>query len=146
MLPVPVSFIDKNVHSYEQTCKRARNVVEAIVRKRYIISEKKWFRTVRYEVNPFGEIQHKFGNTEKVLEHMLDMGHISSIDYQLLKFYDLSYGIDQVIEKVKGRKTADDLVPVSVDELQFIYDIGNFMEDPALTKEDILSGEQLRQT
>ncbi len=142
MLPVPVSFIEKNVHSYEQTCKRARNVVDALIRKRYVISEKKWLRTVHYEVNPFGEVQHKFGNTSKVLEHMLDMGHISTIDYQLLKFYDLSYGIDEVIEKLRGRKTEDNLVPVTVDELQFIHDIGNFIEDPVLTKEEILSGEQ----
>lgn len=146
MLPVPISFIEKNVHSYQQTCKRARNVLDAIVNKRYIISEKKWLRTVHYEVNVFGEIQHKFGKTEKVLEHMLDMDHISSVDYQLLKFYDLSNGIDMVIAKLQDRKTVENLVPVSVDELQLLFDIGNFVEDPALTKEEILSGEQLRQT
>jgi hypothetical protein len=146
MLPIPISFIEKNVHSYQQTCKRARNVLDAIVRKRYVISEKKWLRTVHYEVNVFGEIQHKFGSTKDVLEHMLDMDHISPLDYQLLKFYDLSNGIDMVLEKMDKRRTVDNLVPVSLDELQLLYDIGNFAEDPALTKEELLSGEQLRQT
>lgn len=146
MLPVPISFVERNVYAYQQTCKRARNTLDAIASKRYIISEKKWLRTVHYEVNVFGEIQHKFGKTDQVLEHLLDMDHISPLDYQLLKFYDLSGGINMVIEMLEKRKTIDDMVPVSVEELQLLYDIGNFNEDPALTKEAILSGEQLRQT
>ena len=145
MLPIPVSFIDKNVYAYQQTCKRAKNVLDGIVAKRYVISEKKWLRTKHYEVNVFGEIRHKFGRTEKVLEHMLDMDHISTLDYQLLKFYDMTKMIDVVIDMLNSRRDEDNgVVAVSVDELQLIFDIGTFTEDPLLTKEDILSGEQLR--
>lgn len=143
MLAIPVSFVDKNIYAYEQTCKRARNIFEAIISKRYIISEKKFFRTVHYEVNVLGEINKKFGKTPKLLEYMLDMDHISASDYQLLKFYDLSGAIDKVIEIVKSRRKEDDTIEVTMEEMQLLYDIGTFQEDPLLTKEEILSGEQL---
>lgn len=141
MLAIPVSFVDKNIYAYEQTCKRARNTFEAIISKRYIISEKKFFRTVHYEVNVLGEINKKFGKTPKLLEYMLDMDHISASDYQLLKFYDLSGAIDKVIEIVKSRRKEDDIIEVTMEEMQLLYDIGTFQEDPLLTKEGILSGE-----
>lgn len=143
MLPIPVSFVEKNIYAYEQTCKRARNTFEAIISKRYIISEKKLFRTVHYEVNVLGEISKKFGKTPKLLEYMLDMDHISASDYQLLKFYDLSGAINKVIEIVKSRRKENDTIEVTMEEMQLLYDIGTFQEDPLLTKEEILSGEQL---
>lgn len=146
MLPIPVSFIDKNVHAYQQVCKRAKNTLDAIVSKRYIISEKKWFRTVHYEVNVFGEYKHKFGNIDNVLEYMLEQDHISPADYQLLKFYDMSSMTDQVIAQLAERRDESDVVSVSLDEVQFLFYIGTFVEDPTLTKEEILFGEQLRPT
>ena len=146
MLTIPVSFVDKNVYAYQQVCKRAKNVLDGIASKRYVISEKKWLRTVHYEVNVFGEIRHKFGKTTQVLEHMLNMDHISTVDYQLLKFYDLSHMIDTVIERIMDRKDEQEMVAVNLDELQLIFDIGTFTEDPLLTKEEILFGEQVRPT
>lgn len=146
MLSIPVSFIDKNVYAYQQVCKRAKNTLDAIVSKRYIISEKKWFRTIHYEVNVFGEYKHKFGNTDNVLEYMLEEDHISPLDYQLLKFYDMSTITDQVIAQLAERRDESDLVPVSLDEVQFLFYIGTFTEDPTLTKEEILFGEQVRPT
>lgn len=144
MLSIPAAFVEKSVYAYEQTCKRAKNVLDAIVSKRYIISEKKWLRTVHYEVNVFGEIQHKYGTTENVLERMLEMDHISTDDYQLLKFYDLSNMIDSVIEVLRSRRTDDNMIPVSIEEMTLLHDISHFLEDPVLSKEDILSGEQVR--
>lgn len=143
MLPVPVSFIEKSVYAYQQTCKRAQNVLDLLVSTHYVISEKKLFRTVHYEVNIFGEIQHKFGSTENAFEHMLNMDRVSCMDYQLLKFYDLSDAIDMVIEVIRDRGAVDDVTPISIDELQLLHDIASFSEDNTLTKEDILSGEQL---
>ena len=143
MFPVPIGFVEKNVHNYQQTCKRAKNFLDFIVGTRYTISEKKWFRTVHYEVNIFGEIKHKFGTTEHVLERMLDMDYISPSDYQLLKFYDMSIMVDEVIRRMFERKV-DNLIPVSPEEMQLLFNIGTFIEDPDITKEDILSGEELR--
>lgn len=146
MLPIPVSFVDKNVYAYQQVCKRAKNTLDAIVSKRYIISEKKWFRTVHYEVNVFGEYKHKFGNIDNVLEYMLEEDHISPVDYQLLKFYDMSDIADQVIALIAERRDESDKVAVSLEEVQFLFYIGTFTEDPTLTKEEILFGEQVRPT
>mgnify|MGYP006978913617 CR=1 FL=1 len=146
MLEIPASFMDKNVHAYQQICKRAKNTVEAIISKRYIISEKKWFRTVHYEVNVFGECKHKTGSTNRVLEWMLENDHISPQDYQLLKFYDMSNMVDIIIENLQERRGDSEVVPVNMDEMQLLYYIGTFTEDPTLTKEELLFGEQVRPT
>jgi len=143
MLPIPVGFIESNVHSYQQTCKRAKNVLDFLVQKRYVISEKKWLRTRHYEVNVFGEIKHIYGSTENVIERMLEKDYISTMDYQLLKFYDMSKMIDMCIDRMMERRV-DDLVMVNSDEIRLLYDIGSFAEDPLLTKEEILIGEGLR--
>lgn len=145
MLPVPVSFLDKNVYAYQQICKRAQNTLDSLISKRYIISEKKWFRTLHYEVNVFGEFKHKFGNLDNILEYLLETDHISSPDYQLLKYYDNKYIYDHIIEDLYSRKN-DDVILLSTDEVVFLYELATFAENPSITKEEILSGEQLRQT
>lgn len=88
MLPVPVTFVEKAYYSLEQNCKRAKNFIESLAEQRYTVSKKGWFRTSQYSVNPFGEVRVLYGNTENILERMLELDRISSCDYQLLKFYD----------------------------------------------------------
>lgn len=143
MLAIPTAFLDKNVYAYRQICKRAKNTLDAIVAKRYVISEKKWFRTVYYEVNVFGECRYSKVSPDKILEWMLQNDHVSAQDYQLLKFYDISNMVDIVIEDLEKRCGDSDLVSVSIDEMQFLYYIGTFTEDSNLTKEELLFGEQV---
>lgn len=139
MLPVPAAFVDQAVYQYKQTCKRGKNFLDYLVNKKYIIEEKKLFKTIKYEVNVFGEINWKYGKVNNLLEFMLEQEYISPLDYQLLKFYDNSLHIDAAIEELYARKTADGLIPLNSKEFNFLRDISTFEEDPAVTKEQILN-------
>ena len=139
MLPVPVTFVEKAYYSLEQNCKRAKNFIECLAEQRYTVSKNGWFRTSQYSVNPFGEVRVLYGNTENILERMLELDRISSCDYQLLKFYDLSENFKNFLDDLCKRKTEEDTIPVSMEELTFLRDIMVFEEDPEITKEEILS-------
>lgn len=80
-----------------------------------------------------------YGNTENILERMLELDRISSCDYQLLKFYDVSENIKNFLDDLCKRKTEEDTIPVSMEELTFLRDIMVFEENPEITKEEILS-------
>lgn len=144
MLPIPVEFFQQHVHAYEQTCKRAENYLSYLSGKRYVFTEKlSWWRTRQWEVNAFGEMMHVVGSLDNVLEWLLQEDKISPLDYQLLKFYEYSDMVDTILEKMKER-VEDQMISVSIEELQLLIDISSFVEDPRLTKEDILEiGKQL---
>ena len=91
MLQVPAKFVEGAIHSYRQTCKRARNCLDGLVAKTYTVEKKKrWFGKDVYEVNIFGEHTLNHDTTENMLEIFLRDDKISPMDYQLLKFYDSS--------------------------------------------------------
>lgn len=143
MLPIPAAFVEKQIYLYHQICKRGRNTLEALASRRYIISEKKWFRTKQYEVNVFGEVMHREGNLDNVLRYALETDKISPMDYQLLEFYDITNMIDHALTNIMERKTAEGEIPVTMDELTLLHDIAHFEEDPNLSKEDLLLGKHL---
>lgn len=70
---------------------------------------------------------------------MLELDRISSCDYQLLKFYDVSESVKNFLDDLCKRKTEEDTIPVSMEELTFLRDIMVFEENPEITKEEILS-------
>lgn len=144
MLPIPVEFFDKQVHAYQQTCKRAENYLSYLSNKRYVLTEKlSWWRTRQWEVNAFGEMMHVVGSLDNATEWLLQEDKISPLDYQLLKFYEYSDVVDALLEVLKSREE-NQVIPVSLEEFQVLMDISSFEEDPELTKEDILEiGKQL---
>lgn len=105
MLPIPVEFFDKQVHAYQQTCKRAENYLSYLSNKRYVLTEKlSWWRTRQWEVNAFGEMMHVVGSLDNATEWLLQEDKISPLDYQLLKFYEYSDMVDALLEVLKARE------------------------------------------
>ncbi|WLW41502.1 hypothetical protein LJIJOHLM_00220 [Escherichia phage KKP 3954] len=50
MLQVPAKFVEGAIHSYRQTCKRARNCLDGLVAKTYTVEKEKtlvWQRCLR---------------------------------------------------------------------------------------------------
>lgn len=138
MLPVPENFITKCEHMLEQTCKRAMNTLDAMASKRYKISRKTgWFRKETFEVDVFSEYILDHG-LDISIDNLFRLGKIDVMDYQLLKFFDNSRGFERFFEELKSRKTEDNTIPLTVDELCFANDIANFEEDPSITREEIL--------
>ena len=87
MLQVPAKFVEGAIHSYRQTCKRARNCLDGLVAKTYTVEKKKrWFGKDVYEVNIFGEHKLNHDTPENMLEIFLRDDKISPMDYQLLNF------------------------------------------------------------
>lgn len=143
MLEMPIAFIDEVAYAVEQICKRAQNLLKGLNDKRYVISEKKWFRTKYYEVNVFGDLQHKYGDAAvsgELLELMLREGYIKSDDYQLLTFYDKSGYIDDMLATLYDRVNCD-VVYATEDEVLFLLAVIDWEENPELTIEELLSGE-----
>lgn len=144
MLNVPVKFVEDTIHSYKQTCKRAANFLESLKENRYIVQKKrKWFGKDTYEVNVFGEHQLQHGSLDNILEFLLLEGKISTIDYQLLKFYDQSLDFDEVVEEILNRKTESRIIGITSLEMQLLNELSSFVEDETLTKEELLDGFNL---
>lgn len=138
MLPVPEKFINTCEHKMEQICKRARNTLDAMASKRYTITRKTgWFRKETYEVDVFMEIMLDYG-TDITVEQLLRLDKIDASDYQLLKFFDNSGRFESIFEDLRSRKTEENTIPLTMDELCLINEIANFEEDPNITREEIL--------
>ena len=145
MLNVPVKFVDSCVNAYQQTCKRAANCMSTLIQTRYVIQKKrKWFGKDSYSVNVFGEYQLHYGDDMKhILEFLLVKDKISPADYQLLKFYDQSLSVEEVIEGILSRKTEKSTIGITNLEMQLLNEISSFVEDEAATKEELLNGFKL---
>lgn len=145
MLNVPAKFVLGCIQAYEQTCKRAKNCLESLGQTRYVVEKKKrWFGKDYYNVNVFGDHQLKHGSMDNVLEHLLSEDKISTLDYQLLKFYDVSLEVNAVIEEILVREKLDNsLIKISNTEMQLLNEISTFVENEGLTKEEILDGFNL---
>lgn len=137
---VDVDFMDKVTTHYQNVCKRAKNLLDFMSGTTYTIEKKgSWknlFRPLKYKVNVFGEIEDKYGNQDHIPEYLLQMGKISTEEYQLIKFYDVSDIVDHVLVNVLGR-VKDGHLCLTFDEFQMMKDIGTFEEDPNLTYEEI---------
>ena len=142
MFEIPAKFLQDSVFSYQQTCKRAKNLLDYLANKVYSIEEKKWYKTNRYQVNCFGHILHIYGDVENIPERLLEKDFITAENYQLLKFYDTSDIIDQIFVELIDR-CKNDALPVSKDEFMLICEIARFEEDGSLTKEELLSGRPI---
>lgn len=145
MLSIPAKYVEDCAYKVEQIFKRAKNTLEGMASKRYVITRKKgWFSKEHYEVNVFGEIAFDHG-TDRLLEALVENDKLSPMDYQLLKFYDYSESVEALFNELRGRKIEDGTIGISMQELGVINDLATFEEDPNVTKEDILRGEQLRE-
>lgn len=145
MLNVPVKFVDSCVNAYQQTCKRASNCLQSLIQTRYVIQKKrKWFGKDSYSVNAFGEYQLQYDdNMQHILEFLLIKDKISPADYQLLKFYDQSLSIEEVIQDILSRKTDKNTIGITNLEMQLLNEIFLFVEDESVTKEELLNGFKL---
>lgn len=145
MLKVPAKLVESRINVYNQTCKRAKNLLEILKEQTYVVTHKSgWLRREKsYTVNVFGEHKLKDGNFETILESLLENDRISVLDYQLLKFYDGTLVYDEVIEEILARKTAQGTIKITALEMGLINEIATFVEDEGITKEEILSGKQL---
>lgn len=144
MLQVPAKFVEGSIHSYQQTCKRAANFLESLKQNRYLVKKKrKWFGKDTYEVNVFGEHQLQHGSLDNILEFLLLEGKISTVDYQLLKFYDQSLDFEDVVQEILKRKTNSRFIGITSLEMQLLNEISSFAEDESLTKEELLDGFNL---
>lgn len=137
---IPLLFIKDCEFKFQQICKRAENILWSMSENIFIISDKKFLTTKHYEVNCFGLIQHKYGNLNNLLERLLEEDLISSEDYQLLKFYNLSDGIAKVLEILQAESNESGLVDISPDEFIFLVEVSTFEEDSSITKEELLHG------
>lgn len=137
---VDVDFMDKVTTHYENVCKRAKNLLDFMSETTYTVKRKgDWktlFRPKFYQVNIFGEIEERYGNQNHIPEYLLEMGKISTEEYQLIKFYDVSDIVDHVLANILGR-IENFQVGLTFDEFQMMKDIGTFEEDPNLTYEEI---------
>lgn len=144
MLQVLAKFVEGAIHSYRQTCKRARNCLDGLVAKTYTVEKKKrWFGKDVYEVNIFGEHKLNHDTPENMLEIFLRDDKISPMDYQLLKFYDSSLAIDKFVEDILSRKTDKNTYPLEADQIGLLNEISSFKELDNITKEEILDGIRL---